>query len=82
MKSEDMIELTEMIRKKHRNQKVALFLDNCKCHKSIAFKEHMEKYKHTKVIYNLPYSPQYNGIEYLWGDMKLKFRKLLTEMKI
>ena len=75
MKSEDMIDLIEMIRKKHRNQKVCIYWDNSKPHRAIKVKEHLERYKNTKMLYNIPYCPQYNGIEFLWGEMKLKFRK-------
>ena len=30
----------------------------------------------------MPYCPQFNGIELLWGALKYRFRKLLIEKKI
>jgi transposase len=33
-------------------------------------------------LFNIPYCPQYNGIELLWSDLKRKFRRRLTELKI
>ena len=35
-----------------------------------------------KLIWNLPYHPQFNGIELYWAKLKFEFRKRLTDMKI
>ena len=41
----------------------------------------MEKYE-IPMIFNLPYQPQFNGIERLWGMQKQIFRKAITEAKL
>lgn len=32
-------------------------------------------------VFNIPYSPQFNGIEYIFSDIKRRFRAKLTSLK-
>ena len=66
MNAYDMIELIDRIRNKHRNQKVCIFWDNCKCHRAKDVKHHIESYRRTTMVFNVAYSPLYNGIELQW----------------
>ena len=40
------------------------------------------KSKRLKVIRNIPYCPEFNGIEVLWAKLKFIFRKRLTQLKL
>ena len=33
-------------------------------------------------LWNVPYSPEFNGIEKVWGVLKTRFRKRLSQMKV
>ena len=35
-----------------------------------------------KQVMNIPYCPQYNGIEYMWAEAKKKYRDEITKCKI
>ena len=47
-----------------------LLLDNASIHRSIKFKELIKKYPNVNIIYNVPYSPQYNPIEMVFSFIK------------
>ena len=76
-----MIDFIDQLRRGHVNRDFTLFLDNCSIHKGVDVKAHIKKHK-IKVIYNIQYQPEFNGIEVAWADMKLKFRQILTQFKI
>ena len=56
-------------------EKIALFMDNLSAHKSDKSKEEMNKLKF-RWIFNVPYSPEYNPIEFVFSKVKQKFRTL------
>jgi len=55
---------------------LALFLDNLSVHKTKSVRKAMEDLD-ISPIYNVPYSPQFNGIEHYWSLSKQKYRKKL-----
>ena len=64
------------MRAKYQEQELILFVDNLSVHKTKETKRAYEKYKITPV-YNVPYSPEFNGIEFYWGLIKSHYKKLL-----
>ncbi len=49
-------------------------MDNETIHKTKALKEELNK-KNIKIIYNVPYCPQYNPIEYIFNTLKSYLKK-------
>ena len=69
------------IRKLYPIEKIAVFIDNARIHTSHNVKTVMEHYD-IKPVFVLPYEPELQGIEKVWGKMKQDFRKKLTEHKL
>lgn len=64
-----MKEFLQKIKRINCGRKVAIFLDNASIHRSKQILEFCEKLK-IRLIFNIPYSPQLNGIEKLWAIWK------------
>lgn len=56
----------------------AIFVDNLAVHKTQEAKAAYEKYS-VQVIFNVPYSPDFNGIESYFALLKASYKKLLLE---
>ena len=56
-------------------EKIALFMDNLAAHKSEKSKTEMALLGF-RCIFNVPYSPEYNPIEFVFSKVKQKFRSL------
>jgi len=69
------IEFLEMVHKLHDNMKVAIFMDNLSVHRSRLVRDRMKELD-IKAVFNVPYSPQYNPIELVFGLIKRTFKKL------
>ena len=67
--TEQVKEFVSALCKKNKGRKLILFMDNMKVHKSHEMLHHYET-KHVKVVFNLPYSPQLNGIESYFSIVK------------
>jgi len=63
------------LREQNGTDKIALFMDNLAVHKSEKSKEEMTKLGF-RFIWNVPYSPEYNPIEFVFSKVKQKFRTL------
>lgn len=63
------------------NKKVAILWDNASAHKARSVKDYLARVDVTAIA-NIAYSPQYNGIEHVFSDVKPRFRKRLTELKV
>lgn len=74
----EYVEFLKKLSKKFQNQPFALFMDNLAVHKSEDAKEAYKKYK-IMPIYNMPYSPQYNGIESYFSLVKAEYKNLLLK---
>jgi transposase len=51
-----------------------IILDNARIHHSKILKSFIEKIKNAKLIYNVPYSPEYNPIEMVFSEVKKYLR--------
>ena len=69
------IKYIELVVKKHRNQKIALFMDNLGVHHARTVKPVYEKFD-VMSIYNAAYSPEFNPIEMCFSKIKHIFKKL------
>ena len=74
----EFIEFVEMLSVKFLWQDFAIFMDNLQVHKT---KEVLETCKRLKArpIFNVPYSPDFNGIETYFSLLKCEYKKLILE---
>ena len=63
------------LRDRNGKEKIALFMDNLAAHKSEKSKTEMAMLGF-RCIFNVPYSPEYNPIEFVFSKVKQKFRTL------
>ena len=70
-----------MLSEKFSGQEFAIFMDNMKVHKS---KQTFEVCKALKVqrIFNVPYSPDFNGIEAYFSLVKGHYKKMILQKMI
>ena len=79
--TKEFIKFVEMLSSKFQGQEFAIFMDNLQVDKT---KEILKKYKRLKErpIFNVPYSPAFNGIETYFSLLKGEYKKLLLERLI
>ena len=61
-------------------QPIAVLLDNCRIHDFEEFHKYCDKFD-IKIIWNVKYRPDFNGIEFVWGKAKKMFRAHLDHSK-
>lgn len=74
------VEFLEELAASNGNEPLAVFMDNMTVHHSRAA---LERYQALKItpIFNVPYSPQFNGIEAVFSMLKATYKKsLLTSI--
>ena len=69
------LEYLAKLREANPDDKIAIFMDNLSVHTSDKAKEAMRSHGF-RWIYNVPYSPEYNPIEFVFSQVKTNFRKL------
>ena len=62
-------------------KKCAILWDNASAHRARSVRACLERLD-IMAIFNIPYHPQYNGIEHVFADVRARFRKRLTALKI
>lgn len=78
-KSPSICEYLQEIRNANDSDKpIVLLLDNLPSHKTLIVQETAESLNIT-LIYNTPYSPELNPIEFLWGDSKKETCRILIK---
>jgi transposase len=79
--TKEFIEFVEMLSDKFHGQEFAIFMDNLQVHKT---KEVLDTCKRLKArpIFNVPYSPDFNGIETYFSLLKGEYKKLILERLI
>ena len=79
--TKEFIEFVEMLSDKFHGQEFAIFMDNLQVHKT---KEVLDTCKRLKMrpIFNVPYSPDFNGIETYFSLLKGEYKKLILERLI
>lgn len=70
--------IKELINKLSRAIEWNIIIDNARIHHYCKFKKYIAKIDNTKIIYNIPYSPETNPIEKVFNDVKkyLKDRRI------
>lgn len=76
-----MLDFLLEIKKIYCRKPIAEFLYNCSVHRSKRVIQFAQKSK-LKLIFNVPYSPQFNGIETLCAILKDRYKKSITDKKI
>jgi transposase len=74
--TKDFVFFLEILYRKNGNKPYALFLDNLKVHTSKDSTKAMQTLG-IMPIFNVPYSPQFNGIEAVFSIVKCSFKKEL-----
>jgi len=79
--TKEFIEFVEMLSDKFHGQDFGIFMDNLQVHKT---KEVLETCKRLKArpIFNVPYSPDFNGIETYFSLLKGEYKKVILERLI
>ena len=79
--TKEFIEFVEMLSDKFHGQEFAIFMDNLQVHKT---KDVLDTCKRLKArpIFNVPYSPDFNGIETYFSLLKGEYKKLILERLI
>lgn len=58
----------------------AILMDNARIHHYKELKKYMkEKEIKNKIIYNIPYMPKYNPIEYVFNTIKIEYKRMIIE---
>jgi transposase len=76
--SENFVAFVQLLSQRFGGQEFAVFMDNLQVHKT---KEVVEACKALKVqaIFNVPYSPDFNGIESYFSLVKGQYKKLILQ---
>lgn len=77
---ENMITFIKELDKKIRF-KYYLLMDNARIHHYNKLKEYIKTTNKFECIYNLPYCPEYNPIEYLFNEFKYNLKKCIIKNK-
>ena len=79
--TKEFIEFVEMLSDKFHGQEFAIFMDNLQVHKT---KDVLNTCKRLKArpIFNVPYSPDFNGIDTYFSLLKGEYKKLILERLI
>lgn len=75
---EQFVDFVEALSQSQQGQPFALFLDNLRAHHSFAARDAMARLG-ILPIFNLPYSPQFNGIEAVFSILKGTYKRLLLK---
>ena len=76
IKREQYVEFLHKLRDRYAEGEIVLLVDNLSVHKT---KEAKKAYADLNItpVYNVPYSPEFNGIEFYWNLVKGHYKKLL-----
>ena len=69
------IEYLSGVKEANGDEKICIFMDNLSAHTSDRAKAAMREHGF-RMIYNVPYSPEYNPIEFVFSQFKKNFRSL------
>lgn len=68
--------IKELISRINLTNKYCILLDNARIHHSKIFKKYIEETKNISLLYNIPYSPEYNPIEKVFNEVKHNLRQM------
>ena len=67
--------IKDLVKKIPKKRKVYILLDNARIHHYTKLKEYIKNIKNIEFVYNVPYMPEYNPIERLFNEIKIKLRR-------
>jgi hypothetical protein len=76
----NIVEFLSVLKKHSKAESIGVLLDNASIHKTRAVKAFALANGIT-LIYNLPYRPDLNGIEFFWAQCKAKYRREIKGLK-
>ena len=79
--SDDFIEFLKVLRINNPKDQLTIFMDNLPAHKSRKVQDQLKELKMDQ-IFNVPYSPQFNGIERYWFLLKQEYKKKILQCMI
>ena len=79
--AESFIDFLQQLKEHMLCPEICLYLDNLSVHKTRAVKEKFEELK-IHPIYNIPYSPDFNGIESYFSLVKGEYKNLWMQLYI
>ena len=68
--------IKEILNKLPKTQNYYLLLDNARIHHSKIFKEFIKENNQIKLLFNVPYSPEYNPIEKVFNEIKHNLKQM------
>ena len=80
-KGDNFVDILEAVREAYPERSIAIFLDNLSAHKCSSVRA-TAALLDIELIFNIPYQPQLNGIEFYWGEAKRRYRATIGENKI
>ena len=78
MTSTDFANFVHVLAERAGGREFAVFMDNLRVHKTLEVAETC-KQLNAKPFFNVPYSPNFNGIENYFGLVKSEYKKLILE---
>lgn len=66
--------MKELVAKINANQNYCILLDGARIHHAIIFQKFMEEQENLELVYNVPYSPEFNPIEKVFNEAKGKIK--------
>jgi transposase len=80
-KKESFTEFLALLADATLNMAAAIvIMDNCSIYHAKMVKDLMNE-RNIKAVWNVPYCPQYNGIELYWAQTKRNFRNHVSQIK-
>ena len=76
--SSDFSQFIQVLSERAGGREFAIFMDNLRVHKTQEVAEACKKVG-AKVIFNVPYSPDFNGIEAYFSQVKGEYKKLILQ---
>lgn len=74
--TKEFVAFIEQLSAKYGGAELILFMDNLRVHKAHEVVETCQRLN-VKQIFNVPYSPDFNGIECYFSVLKAEYKKLL-----
>ena len=82
LNSEDICKVFQRLRNNcGPEKKICVFLDNASIHRAVKTRD-MATALGIKLIFNMPYCPQYMGIELFWQSVKHSYKKRVGSYRV
>ena len=76
--TEDFVKFVHLLADRAEGKEFAIFMDNLRVHKTHEVAEACKQFR-AKPIFNVPYSPDFNGIESYFSQVKANYKNLVLQ---